>query len=347
VKLARPSRLDPTPGGFVSLARRAARWLEPERVRAERFDLVHFTDAREAFLLPESPAFPVIGTVHDDYALAAPRSLRALRRVCGDPIRRGLYYAFLRRVEPAAYSRLSRLVVASDHVRRSIALGYGVPRHRISVVPIGVEPPPGDLSPAALPGEPAILFVGANFYRKGLPSLLLAAAMLRSRLPGVRVHVVGEDRNAARVRAAARASGVPDGVATFHGRKAPAEVRAMMAAALCTALPSRTEALGLVLLESMSVGTPVIASASGGSSEIVDHGENGFLVPPADPRALAAAVERIAGDAALRRRMAERGRDRAAEMTPDRTAAETAAVYREVASGRAGSSPAPAPTLSV
>lgn len=329
VPLERPSFLDPTPGGFISLARRAAAWLSSADAARQAFDLVHFTDAREAFLLPEKLAFPAIGTVHDDYALAAPRRIASLRRVCGDPIRRALYYGFLRRVEPVAYGKLARLLVNSDHVMRSVALGYGVPRHRMTVVPIGVEKAPSPLEPEALDGAPPILFAGSNFYRKGLPTLLLAAAELRSRFPSIRVHVVGEDRNAKALLREARAKGVPEGLARFHGRKPPADVRRMMASALCTVLPSRTEALGLVLLESMTVGTPVIASRSGGSSELVVEGESGLLVPPGDPAALAAAIARVADDAPLRRALAARGLERSAEFTPERTAAATAAVYRE------------------
>ena len=333
VALPRALPLDPTPGGFVSLALRAARWLRSDAVLAERFDLVHFTDAREAFLLGERPPFPVVGTVHDDYALEAPRRVRGLAKVCGDPWRRAAYYAFLRRVEPAAYARLARLIVNSDHVRRSLSLGYGVPRHRMSVVRIGVEPPPADLVPAPLAGEPSVLFAGANFYRKGLPTLLAAAASLRPRFPGIRVHVAGEDRNARRIARDARAAGIPDGLLVTHGRVAPRDLRAMMAAATVFALPSRTEALGLVLLEAMSVGTPVVASLSGGSREIVDDGGTGLLVPPGDSAALARAIERLSLDPGLRREMGARGKAAAAALSPRETAAATAAVYAEVLSG--------------
>ena len=74
-----------------------------------------------------------------------------------------------------------------------------------------------------------------------------------------------------------------------------------------------TEGLGVVLLEAMSYRVPVIGSAIGGITDIITDGETGLLVPPEDPAAIAAAIERIAGDVDLAARLAEAGNRRVRE----------------------------------
>jgi glycosyltransferase involved in cell wall biosynthesis len=100
--------------------------------------------------------------------------------------------------------------------------------------------------------------------------------------------------------------------------------------ATIAALPSRIEGLSQALLEALSLGVPVIASAAGGNSEIVYPGETGLLVPPLDPAAWTRALERMLGDAALRARTAASGKDLVRrEFTIARTAERTEVVYRE------------------
>jgi len=100
--------------------------------------------------------------------------------------------------------------------------------------------------------------------------------------------------------------------------------------ATVAALPSRIEGLSQALLEAMSLGVPVVASAAGGNAELVNPGETGLLVPPLDPGAWTRALDRVLGDDALRQRLARAGRELArGQFTVERTAARTEAVYRE------------------
>jgi len=100
--------------------------------------------------------------------------------------------------------------------------------------------------------------------------------------------------------------------------------------ATLAALPSRIEGLSQALLEAMSLGVPVVASAAGGNAELVHPGETGLLVPPLDPKAWTRALDRMLGDDALRERVARSGRDLARrEFTIPRAAERTEAVYRE------------------
>jgi glycosyltransferase involved in cell wall biosynthesis len=91
------------------------------------------------------------------------------------------------------------------------------------------------------------------------------------------------------------------------------------------------EGFGLPLAEAMACGTPVVGTEIGAYREIVEHGQSGWLVPPADPRALAAAIRMMWNDASLRQRLGEGGRRRIVEKFNWHTAAEqTLAVYEEI-----------------
>ena len=100
--------------------------------------------------------------------------------------------------------------------------------------------------------------------------------------------------------------------------------------ATLSALPSRIEGLSQALLEAMSLGVPVVASAAGGNAELVHHGETGVLVPPLDPQAWTSALERMLGDDAFRGQVARAGRALVRDgFTMQRTAERTEVVYRE------------------
>jgi glycosyltransferase involved in cell wall biosynthesis len=105
--------------------------------------------------------------------------------------------------------------------------------------------------------------------------------------------------------------------------------------ATIAALPSRIEGLSQALLEAMSLGVPVIASAAGGNAELVYPDETGLLVAPLDPAAWTRALERMLGDDDFRTRVARAGRALVrAEFTMPRTAERTEVVYGEAIARR-------------
>jgi glycosyltransferase involved in cell wall biosynthesis len=100
--------------------------------------------------------------------------------------------------------------------------------------------------------------------------------------------------------------------------------------ATIAALPSRIEGLSLALLEGMALGLPVVASRAGGNPDLITSGETGLLVPPLDPRAWAAALERFIGDPGFAARVGAAARERVRrEHALDRMVERTEAVYRE------------------
>jgi glycosyltransferase involved in cell wall biosynthesis len=110
-----------------------------------------------------------------------------------------------------------------------------------------------------------------------------------------------------------------------------ADVASVLAGLDLLVLPSRREAFGMILLEAMAAGTPVIASNSGGPTEIIRNGESGLLVPEGDADALAGAIRWALDDAALRGRLAEDGRARVAEaFSRERYVGEMEALYERL-----------------
>ena len=115
----------------------------------------------------------------------------------------------------------------------------------------------------------------------------------------------GPDR--ATLETLARALGVENRVLFLGYRE---DIPDLLANCDLFVLPSLYEGLPLSILEAMAAGKPVIASAIGGNNEVILHGENGLLVPKADPAALAAAIRAVLSDGALAGRLAEGGKSR-------------------------------------
>ncbi|HEX5473905.1 MAG TPA: glycosyltransferase [Vicinamibacterales bacterium] len=209
-------------------------------------------------------------------------------------------------LQRAAYALAHRVVANADagaaRLRRE-----GVRRSRIRVVPNEIEVPDG---PARSPRPIARVLTVANLRAEKGHDVLIDAVARVSRAT-VAFDLAGDGPCRSALEARARARGVADRV-RFLGHRD--DVPQLLAQADAFVLPSRTEAFPNGLVEAMAAGLPVIASGVGGISELVEDGVTGLLVPPGDPGALAAAVDRLAADpqaawamgAAARRLVVER-----------------------------------------
>jgi glycosyltransferase involved in cell wall biosynthesis len=199
--------------------------------------------------------------------------------------------------EAAVYRSAAALATFSENAARSLVRDYGVEAERVHVVGAGANVFP-ETAPRRDDGR-TVTFVGYDFARKGGLVLLEAMALLRRRVPGARLLVAGAP-------APAR---LPAGVA-FLGPVEPDELPALLTQSTVFALPTLQEPFGLAFLDAMACGLPCVGTRVEAVPEIVRDGETGLLVPPGDPVALAAALERLLGDPARARAMGARGRAR-------------------------------------
>jgi glycosyltransferase involved in cell wall biosynthesis len=190
------------------------------------------------------------------------------------------------------------------------ALGGRLAR-RGRVVHNGVrEPEPAAAASPAAAGPRSLVVVGRLSERKGQDVAIAATALVRRAGYDVTLTLVGDgypgyEHVVEGLHAAARAEGVDD-VTVFVGFRDPAPV---VAAADVVLVPSRVEPFGLVAVEAMLAGRPVVASAVGGLTEILTDGVTGRLVPPEDPDALADAVIALLADRAAAQRIGRAGQD--------------------------------------
>ena len=203
----------------------------------------------------------------------------------------------VRRQSIWAAKRCTFHVAISTSVRDEIESWAGTSQ-RLSVIPDAVDGATFTL-PTNGTGrlEDQILFVGAIREVKGVDVLMRALRLLVDKGRPVRLLVIGEGHfqkhlaDQDRVRALTVELGLAEHV-DFAGRKPLAELVAQIQRSALLVLPSRAESFGMVLVEALACGTPVVATRCGGPEDIVDE-RVGVLVPPEDPAALAAGIENV------------------------------------------------------
>lgn len=233
--------------------------------------------------------------------------------------------------------RVHRLIALSDHVRRFVAEHGGVPLERLRRIYYGVDPDglQASRSRAEVRAElgvgedtPLLVCVGRLAPQKDHPTLLAALVQLP---PEVTLLVVGDDPfgdGRARLQAEAQRLGLGER-ARFLGIRH--DVPDLLVASDLFVLPSLWEGLGLVFLEAMAVGLPVVATNVSAIPEVVDDGRTGWLVPPSDPTGLAAALREALADPDERARRGEAGRALLVERFGlPRMIDETLALYTEI-----------------
>ena len=251
---------------------------------------------------------------------------------------------FLRRYRPllGRVLRQSARLLCSSQAYINTSSTLQPLRDHCIVVPLGIDPTPFLNTPPKPqreqpPARPTLLFVGRHRHYKGVDGLIRAMPHLDADLliAGSGPLRAEWQRLADEVLADCSACGgaAPRPSIRFIGDVADADLPALYASADIFVLPSnaRSEAFGLVLLEAMAAGLPCVTTELGtGTSYIVQDGLTGLVVPPRDPAALAAALQRLLDDPPLRRQMGQAGRARLlAEFTVARMVERVMAVYAE------------------
>jgi glycosyltransferase involved in cell wall biosynthesis len=208
------------------------------------------------------------------------------------------------------------LAVSREDRRRMIEV-EGVSPDKALYVPIGIAPPPPrtgrDLrAELGLPVDaPVIGTVCALRPQKRLDVLLRAAADLTGEFPALRVLIAGQGPEEGRLRALARELDIEENLVLL-GFWPPADVPDFLAALDVAVNTSDFEGSPLTIMEFMAQGRPVVATAVGGTPDLIDDGVHGLLVPRRDHAAIASAVASLLRDPALRARLGEAGRARQA-----------------------------------
>jgi len=281
------------------------------RERSRRNDVVYSTGMLGRTVLGSVTARrPFVAKLTQDPAFE-----RALRRgqFHGDPVQ--FQTAGAARVLRAARDlelRRAAHVICPSAFLAGLVRGWGVPEERISVLP-NPTPPVPSLPERARGERPLLAFAGRMTAPKALGVALEAVAQV----PEVELALAGDGDERAVLEARAHELGL-DGRVRFVGSLPRDEVLALFRQADAALLSSSWENFPHTLVEALAVGTPAIATAVGGVPEIIADGENGLLVPPGDPAALAAAIQRFLGDDELRARLSAAAAPSAERFSPER-----------------------------
>lgn len=228
-----------------------------------RFDLLH-----AHFLVPQGAVcaltrghVPLVVSVHGSDLSALPRA---------DVVRR------------AVLARAAIVTVNGEATRRELVARFPEVAAKVRTLPMGFDPELFRGKPAAAHGDPILAFVGRMTKEKGLSTLLEAFERLVADGRRLRLVVGGEGPERAR----------PCPGVTYLGRLSPSSVASLFREAAVVVVPSLVEAQGLVAVEAMAAGVPLVASRVGGLAELVGDEERGWLAPPGDATGLADAIAR-------------------------------------------------------
>jgi len=279
---------------------------------------------------------PDVVHVHEPFApstsmlgvLCADRPVVATFHAYHEPytVHSGIYTAFSPLLRPVANRIDVRIAVSRAARRTASARMRGAD---CTIVPNGACIEPFErAAQATLPPGRRLLFVGRLEPRKGFRVALDAFTMLAEQYDDLRLVVVGDGPQRTGVRRLPRA--LRDRV-DMIGRASHEALPTYHAAAdLFLAPATGKESFGIVLVEAMAAGLPVVGSDLPGYAEVVRHEREGLLVPPADPAALAAATGRLLDDPLLARRLGNAGRARARTFAWSRVAGRVERIYEKV-----------------
>lgn len=237
-----------------------------------------------------------------------------------------------RRADRWAWRLAHRIVANSEAVRRQLITDEHVRPDKVVVIRNGLHLGPWLAASEPLNGDAdAVVGMVAHFREeKDHVTFLRAAGEVLKTVPSARFCLVGSGPLEPVVREWARRLGIAPRV-EFRGQLEGEALRATVRQFRVSVLASKSEGLPNAVLESMAAGRPVVATAVGGTPELIEDYVTGFLVPPAQPAALAERIVRLLRDPALAKSMGERARKKVeGEFTADRMACQFRDLYREL-----------------
>jgi glycosyltransferase involved in cell wall biosynthesis len=274
---------------------------------ASEQDLIHGHGLRGAWIAALAARFsgkPMVFTAHN----LAPENPGTLTRVL---------FNFV-------VKQASKAICVSQAVADSL-LPYGVGVSQAVVIPNGIDLSQFDLAASQRPDDPltqrpSVVSIGRLSPEKGFDILIAAAPLVLEQIPGAQFILIGDGQERQKLELLARGLGE--------------NVVESLRSTDVVAIPSRLEGQGIVALEAMAAWKPVVASAVGGLVETVQDGVTGLLVPPENPRVLAASIVELLQDEGIRQRMGIVGRKLVEEKyTAYSMVRNTLTVYRAAIAG--------------
>lgn len=224
------------------------------------------------------------------------------------------------------------VICCSQYMVDEVRDSFEVPSDKLSAIPNGVDPtvwaPP---TPAPQRGAdgPLIVSWGRVQYEKGFQTLVEAMPLLRARVPGIRAVIAGTGTYRSELAERATAFGVGD-IVDLAGFVPDADLRSLLHHASCVVMPSFYEPFGIVALEAMSAGAPLVAANTGGLAEVLGGTDAGLLFPPGDAQALADATTHMISDSVYAQRCVQAAYDLVSSTYSwHAIAAETVRIYRQ------------------
>jgi glycosyltransferase involved in cell wall biosynthesis len=202
-------------------------------------------------------------------------------------------------VQNLAAHAADSVVVPSPSVALAAMNWSNIPREKIVVIPNAIDP--ADFEKSPIPSEDPrpypMTFIGRLDPIKDVPTLIAAVAQLQGL---AHLHIYGDGTDRPRIESEIARRNLATNI-TLHG-SIPRPQTALVNSGLLV-LPSLAEGFGLVLIEAMAAGVPIVATSVAGIIDVIRSNQTGLLVPPSNPGALAAAIRRIIEDRGLRARL--------------------------------------------
>jgi phosphatidylinositol alpha-mannosyltransferase len=311
----------PANGSVARITLSLRSYLQAKRLlQEEQFDLIHLHE-------PMMPALPLTVLRHSNATNVG--TFHAFRNT-------PLTYFYGKPILRPFFRKLHGHIVVSSAAQDFVGEYF---RADYRIIPNGIDfprfntryPPLEQLAD----GRPTVLFVGRLEKRKGLKFLLRAWPKVLERQPNARLVVVGRGRPLEGYRRFAARQGWSPSDVVFAGYVAAEDLpRYYQACDVFCAPNTGQESFGIVLLEAMAAGAPIVASDIPGYRDVVSDGEQGLLVEPKNPGAIADAVLRLLANPELRANMRRAGQEKARAYDWPRVATEVLDYYFEVLARR-------------
>jgi glycosyltransferase involved in cell wall biosynthesis len=233
-----------------------------------------------------------------------------------------------------SYCKLAdRIVVNSEYMRNNVVVWYRINRDKVVVIPNGVNLKMFTESGSSLKldGVPSILYIGHLSRLKGVDILISAIAQLRTKFPNIKLHLVGRG-NTRGLALLAKNEGIEKNVIFHSWTKQSLTPSYYKGADICV-FPSRQEGFGIVILEAMASGIPIIASDIPSFRELISNGVDGRLFKSEDSKALSKEITSLYEDPLLRKELSNNASEKVKMYSWEKVAEKYISLYKLLREG--------------